>query len=431
MSGAHTNDVPARPHRRGWLAAPILAAAGLSMASGFAQFTATATLGDVAGAFGHATGGGTVVEQAGLAGTTLGIGLAVVRLASLASLPLAEAADRHGRRRVLLTVASTGLALTAAAALSPSFWALVAVLALGRPLLSATNAVAGVVAAEETDSRNRARALGLITAAYGLGAGATALVRAAGGLDWRVVFALALVPLALLPLLARPLHETDRYTALRARLADRPPATGRLRLGNVPHSLRPRLALLAGLALSIAFVTGPVNSLLFLYAEAVVGLSPGVTAMAVLAAGPLGLTGLLVGRWAADHLGRRRTASWAQAVVALAGIATYQGGGAFAIGGYLATILAASAFAPASGALAAELFPTSARATAAGWMTVAGVTGAVAGLVAFGVLADVTGFAGAAWSIGLPVVLVSPLWLRLPETRGLELEQSAPEPDGS
>jgi MFS family permease len=431
MPDGHTPGEPARLTRsrraRGWLAPAVLAAAALSAASGFAQFAATATLADVAAAFGHPTEQGTsAAETIGLAGTTLGLGLAVIRLASLGALPLAELADRRGRRLVLLRVAALGLGLTAVAALAPGFWVFVAILALGRPLLSAVNAVSGVVASEETDSRNRSKALALIAASYGTGAGLTALLRSSGGgLEFRVIFALSLAPLFLLPLIARPLHETDRYRALRETLQQ--PGRRGLRLGHVPRGLRGRLALLAALAGAIAFVSGPVTGLIFVYAEAVVGLAPSVTAMIVLAAAPLGLAGLLVGRWAADHLGRRPAAAASQTLVGLAGVLTYRGGSAAAIGGYLLSIFAASAFAPAGGALAAELFPTSSRATAAGWLTVAGVLGAVSGLVVFGALVDAGGFALAALVVGLPVALTGGLYLLLPETRGMELEESAPE----
>jgi MFS family permease len=96
--------------------------------------------------------------------------------------------------------------------------------------------------------------------------------------------------------------------------------------------------------------------------------------------------------------------------------------------GYLLGILAASAYGPSFGALSAELFPTSVRATAAGWLLAAGVIGAVAGLVVFGRLADVlASFGGAAVAVAIPVVLASLLFARLPETRGRELEQTAPE----
>lgn len=417
---------PTRPRLHGWTHPAILSAAALSVASGFAQFSATATLGDIARAFGEVTDGSGVAAQAGLAGTTLGVGLALIRLASLAALPIAALADRLGRRRVLLACSGLGLAITALAALSPGFWWFVAIFALGRPLLSATNAVAGVIVAEETSTRHRAKGMALLSAAYGTGAGITALIRGPfGGLGFRGVFALTLVPLALLPVVARRLHEPDRYLRVQASEAQRP------RLGHLRPELRPRLVLLGVLTFGLAFVTGPVNSLLFVFAENVVGLPPTTTAAVVLAAAPIGLSGLLLGRWAADRIGRRRTAALGQALVAVGGMVTYSGAALGAIGGYLASIFVASALAPALGALTTELFPTSARATAAGWLTVAGVLGAVTGLVAFGALADLVGFAGAALAIAAPVAAGSALYLRLPETMGRELEESAPDAPGA
>jgi MFS family permease len=424
-------DTPSarRIRLHGWRHPAILAVAAATVASGFAQFGATTALGDVARAFGETGDGTSVVARVGLSGTTLGIGLAIVRLASLASLPLSALADGYGRRRMLIGCVAGGLAMTALAALSPGYWWFVALFAVGRPLLSSTNAIAVVVAAEETERRDRAKAIGLMTAGYGIGAGLTALVRGvAGDLGFRGLFGLALVPLAAVPLLARRLEEPDRYQRLRAaedpQLAAARPAV----LGRVRADLRPRLWLLATLAFAIAFVTGPINTFLFVYAENALGMSRSATAAMVLAAAPIGLVGLLIGRWAADRLGRRVTAAGTQAVVALAGMLTYSGSRPALAAGYLLAILAASAYAPSFGALGAELFPTSVRATAAGWLVAAGVLGAVAGLVAFGLLTDaLASFATAAVLICAPVVLTCVLFVRLPETRGLELEQSAPD----
>jgi MFS family permease len=414
----------------GWHHPAILAVAAATVAAGFAQFGATTALGDVARAFGETSDGTSVVARVGLSGTTLGIGLAIVRLASLASLPLAALADSYGRRRMLLGCVTGGLAVTALAALSPGYWWFVALFAFGRPMLSATNAIAVVVAAEETETRDRAKAIALMTAGYGIGAGLTALVRgvAGDGLGFRGLFALAVVPLAAIPLLARRLEEPDRFQRLRAaedpELAAARPAV----LGRVRADLRPRLRLLAVLAFAIAFVTGPINTFLFVYAENALGMSRSSTAAMVLVAGPIGLAGLLIGRWAADRLGRRITAAGAQAMVALAGMLTYSGSRTAVAAGYLLAILVASAYAPSFGALSAELFPTSVRATVAGWLVAAGVLGAVAGLVAFGLLTDaLASFATAAVLICAPVVLACVLFARLPETRGLELEQSAPD----
>ena len=58
------------------------------------------------------------------------------------------------------------------AALSPSYWWFVAIFACGRPLLSATNGLAQVTAAEQTASADRAKAVALVAAGYGTGAGA-------------------------------------------------------------------------------------------------------------------------------------------------------------------------------------------------------------------------------------------------------------------
>jgi MFS family permease len=95
--------------------------------AGFGQFGVVAALGDVARGFGQADNGGTLVAQAGLSGTDLGIGLAIMRLASLGALPVIGLADRFGRRTLLLATVGIGLALTVVAAASPTYWWFVAI----------------------------------------------------------------------------------------------------------------------------------------------------------------------------------------------------------------------------------------------------------------------------------------------------------------
>jgi MFS family permease len=416
----------------GWRHPAILTAAGLAVAAGFAQFGVTTTLADVAKAFGQPGTGTSVTAQVGLSFTTLGLGLGIIRLAAVGSLPLAGLADLLGRRRVLLGCSALGLAIAASAGLSPGYWWFVALFAASRPMLTATNAITGVIAAEETSTSDRAKAIALIAAAYGTGAGLTAIIRGIAGdsLSFRGLFALLLIPLALLPLLGRRLEEPDRFERAKAG-PKRPTGTTsphRRVLGRVPPAFRSRLALLFTLTFAFAFIQGPATTLLFVYTESVLDLPRSATALMVVAAGVLGLGGLVAGRWASDHLGRRRTASSTQVLVAIAGTLTYSGTVAGAVGGYLTSIVAMSAFAPAVGALGAELFPTSIRGTAAGWISVAGVLGAVGGLVSFGLLADgLQSFATAAALVATPVALTAPLYARLPETRGMELEESAPE----
>src|ERR1700722_16339594 len=101
-----------------WSDRVIVAIAIAAMASGFGQFGVVAALGDVAREFGRVAHGATIADQAGLSGTRLGVGLAIIRLASLGSLPLIGLADRFGRRTMLIATLALGLALTVVAAAS-------------------------------------------------------------------------------------------------------------------------------------------------------------------------------------------------------------------------------------------------------------------------------------------------------------------------
>lgn len=430
MSEPVDEEAPPAEVRAGlhsWRHPAILTVVFLSLASGYAQFSVTAALGDVAAAFGEATEAVTdIAAQVGLSGTTLGLGLAAIRLASLGAMPLAALADHRGRRPVILTCCAAGLAITVVGGASPTYWWFVVLFALARPLLSATNALAGVIAAEETTTDQRATAMAAVAAGYGIGAGVAAIVRGVGGdlMGFRLLFASAMIPLVLVVIFARRLEEPSRYAraqVLTDTVAPRP------RFGGVDRDLRPRLALFFGLAFAIAFATGPMNTYLFVYAEGVIGLGAGMMALLVAGAGPLGLIGLLAGRWGADTKGRRVTAAMAQVGVAAAGALTYNLGTGGVVAGYLTSVIAGAAFAPAATALAAEVFPTHVRSTAAGWLAAAGVLGAVAGLLAFGALADALGgFGPASIVIVVPVALAVVGYTWLPETRGLELEESAP-----
>jgi MFS family permease len=412
-----TERPPARDRARpAWLTAPVLMVSILSIASGLAAFGVTAVIGDVAELFGEITDGDDLASQIGLPVTTLGIALSVIRLASLGSLPAAVLADRYGRRRLLLSVAALGLGLTSLAALAPSFWVFVALVTLARPALSTVNVLAGVIAAEESSARDRAGAIAMIAAAYGVGAGIVSVGRGLlpGDPSFRVVMAFSLIPLVLLPVLARRIREPAIARAHHAEAAGLP--------GALPRRFAAPVALLAVMTGGIALATGPGFTYLFVYGEGVLGSSPLFISVLVLAAGPAGLVGLLLGRAGADRLGRRVTGGVAMGLTGGAVAFAYTGTPRDLAIGYLGAIMASSAFAPASGALAAELIPTKVRATVAGWMTVAGVIGAVTGLTSFGVLADLTGgFASAARTLGIVVAVLAIGFRWLPETRGVEL----------
>ena len=411
-----------RLHR--WNDRVVVGAAVAAFASGFGQFGVVAALGDVARGFGQVNNGSSLLAQIGISGTDLGIGLAIMRLASLGALPIIGLADRFGRRRLLLGTVGLGLAMTALAAASPSYWWFVAIFACGRPVLAATNGLAQVTAAEQTASADRAKAVALIAAGYGIGAGIIAIVHslAASTLGFRGVFVLALVPLALLPLLRRWIEEPDRFTEAAAG-SDHPVPV----FDAVARPFRRRLAVIAVLGFAVSVITGPANSFVFLFAQNLLRLPGIVTAGMVTAAGVAGLAGLLAGRWLADRVGRRLTGALAMVSVALLAIVTYTGSAPALVIGYIAGVFAASVFAPAAGSLVNELFPTTVRASAAGWSLAAGVLGAVTGLVAFGAVVGAGHrFAVAGLVTFLPAALIMVLFWLLPETRGREPEDLWP-----
>jgi MFS family permease len=406
---------------RHWRDRAVVGVALTALAAGFGQFGAVAALGDVAKSFGQTTHGATVADQAGLSATELGIGLAIIRLASLGALPVAGLADRWGRRRMLLWTASLGLAFTALAGLSPGYWWFVAIFACGRPLLSSTNAVAQVAVTEQTGASDRAKAVALVAAGYGVGAGLIAVIHSLGlgGSGFRILFALAVVPLVMLLGVRRWLTESDRFSIEAAR-PDHPWPV----LGVVGSSLRGRLAIVAALAFALSVITGPATSFVFLYAQNILHQPSGVTAAMVIAAGVVGLAGLALGRWMADHLGRRPAAALGMVGLAAFGVVAYSGSSAALVIGYVLGVAAGSVLAPGVGAIINEVFPTSVRASVVGWWVAAGVLGAAVGLVVFGAVVD----AGNRFVLGalvtfLPAAAAAGLFWLLPETRGLEPEQ--------
>jgi MFS family permease len=224
----------------------------------------------------------------------------------------------------------------------------------------------------------------------------------------------------LLPVFARRITEPDRFLA----------ASGDHVLpviGAVGRTFRMRLLVVLALTFALAVITGPANSFLFLYAQNVLGLSGAVTGAMVIGAGVAGLSGLLLGRWLADHVGRRATGAATMVLVGTFGVLTYSGSRSSVVIGYVAGIMAVSALAPAAGALSNELFPTSVRASVAGWQVAAAVLGAVVGLLVFGSVADVADrFGTAALLTFVPAAAAAVLFLLLPETRGRELEDLWP-----
>ena len=388
--------------------------------AGFGEYSAVAALADVAKAFGHPSAVQTVSSVIGLSGSVLGIGLAVLRLSSLAALPLTALADRRGRRSTLQWSLVVGLGLTFVAAASPSYWVFVACFAIGRPFLSAALALLQVVAVELSSAQHRIGRLALVAAGSGGGAGLAAVLHGAirGGSSFRWLFALAVVPLVLVGPILRRVPESQVEKAA-------------VRLGAVARSARPRLFVVGVLVGAVAVISGPANGFLFVYGESLLGISPGHLALIVTASAVTGLVGLWLSHHVSNWRGRRFTVSLGIVGSAVAATVAYSGGVTHFIIGYFCGVCMGGLITPSLNALSVELFVPSTRATVGGWVVVATVVGATIGLVSFGLLTG-TGqvvashaLQHAAFWVFLPMMPVaSVVWL-LPETHQRELTDTS------
>jgi AAHS family benzoate transporter-like MFS transporter len=404
--------------RRNWLHVTI-ALFVVALVAGFAQFGAVASLDDVAQHFGHHSSSESLQSVVGLSGSVLGIGLAILRLASLGALPLASLADRWGRTSVLRRALLVGLVITACASLSPSYWTFVLCFALARPLLSATSALIQVITVELSSTTRRMDRLVIVSAGAGIGAGLAAILHGVirGPDSFRWLFALAIVPVIFVrPILRRipepVFHSTD------VRLA---------RLGTVPRGMRSRLVIVGVMVFIIGVISGPASGFTFVYGEGVLKISPGVVAAVVALSGATGLVGLLASRYCSRAIGRRWTVVLGTLATAATASLAYGGGKAAFIIGYMMGVAAAGLLAPSIAALGTELFSHTFRATAAGWIVVAGVLGAMTGLLVFGLIGDSVHVTGAgsfrlpALFTFLPLLPLLLLFTRLPESSTMDL----------
>jgi MFS family permease len=352
----------------------------IALVAGFAQFGAISSLNDVAKHFGHFSSTKTLQSVVGLSGSELGLGLAALRLASLAALPLASLADRWGRTKVLQRTIVLGLLATAAASLSPSYWVFVLCFAFARPLLSAGSTLVQVITVELSSVKRRINRLVIMAAGAGIGAGFSAILHSLirGPDSFRWLFSLALLPVFFLVPLVRIIPEPLR------RASDVPLA----HLGAIPHAQRRRLAVISTVAFTVGLITGPANGFTFVYGEGILKMSPGEVATVVTLSAITGLAGLLLSQSLAKSVGRRWTVAIGVVATAITAAFAYSGGRTAFIIGYMVGIMAGGLLSPALSAISVEIFTHEVRATAAGWIVVFGVLGAVAGLVLFGWVGD-------------------------------------------
>ena len=349
--------------------------------------------------------------EQGVAGT-------VVRVGVIAALVVAAAADRRGRRAVILVSLAASCVLSAAGAPVPSLGWLAASQVLARSLALGGLIAAAILIAEEMPAGSRAYAVSLLTMAAGLGAGIAVMALPLADLGvggWRLLYLVPLAGLLPLPAVARHLPESRRYQA------PHPQA-------RITHHGR-RFWLLAASAFLVNIMAAPSGFFLSRYLLEERGFSAVGVSLFTLAAGTPAVLGLFAGGRLADTRGRRPVGAAALAVGAVTTLMVFFASGwplwAWSIGGSIV----GAAGVPALGVYGPELFPTSLRGRTGGLLAVVGVMGSGAGLLIAGFVAEEIGRFGPAIAplAAGPLVVAALVLAAYPETARRTLEELNPE----
>jgi len=373
--------------------------------------------------------------QAGLGVSEAGLGLlgSVVRFGALPAFFIALAADRLGRRRVLLFTILGYTLFTGATALAPDPWTFVVCQFLARTFATAETLLAVVVIAEEFDPPVRGWGIGALGAIQSCGAGLAALLFAFVGhieQGWRGLYLVGLGPLLVLAYWRRTLPETARFEAY---------ALTQSETERTAHPLRPvvnllrmyprRFVMTAGVVFVVAIAEAAANFFAPKYLQDAYGWTPKAVGLMTFCGGAFAIVGNTFAGWLSDRIGRKRVTIAFLVGQVVFTLAYYNLPGAVVVPIWILMIFTVLGANVTLAAYGAELFPTSYRSTAAGTRLIVVTLGGSLGLALESLLYGLLGSHWAAISVLISLALLAPVVVAIlfPETSGRALEEIAPE----
>ena len=359
-----------------------------------------------------------IADGLGVSVGLFGVGVAVIRLAALGSVPILRAADRIGRRTTLLVSIAGFTAATGLTALAWGLVAFVAIQIVARAFLATETSLASLVIAEEVRPDRRGAALSVVGLVSFLGPGLAALALLAvplTPLDWRIFYLAALPPLFVVAYLRRNLGETRAFSVARTEERIQPSLIPR-----VPEPYAARMRRIA----AVLGAAGAIQTAGFFYASALAQDEygwQGLYTATILSAGPFALAGFLIGGPGSDRIGRRPVIAAGFACGALANLLVFTEIQLLFAPGFWLAVTANAALLAVVYAYLAELFPTELRATLTSIVVAAQVACGSLGLLIVGALA---GAVDTSLQLAVGGLLVTPVMLLLrglPETRGSDV----------
>jgi putative MFS transporter len=405
-----------------------------------------------------------VRESLGITREGWGVVSGITRFGVVASFVFLVAADRVGRRGIMMaTVVGFTIAngLTAFATSTAEF---VIAQFFARLFLTAEYALAVIIIGEEYPARLRGRAIAILTSLatagvmimakvqpfvllpegaegnwlHGLGAalvaaGESVLGREPTGESWRALYVLGALPLVLIFGLRFAMRETRRFEA--SDHARRDPATPAMtwsdhwRNAVTPWSARyrRRTAIVGLLWNCVHLVTAPSVVYWVIFAREDLGLTTAQVGSIVFWGYAGGVAGHFVAGFLIDRIGRKPTCSAFYVAAAVSIYSLYHVPSL--LGQYVCmvgTVFSFGAAMTATHVYASELFPTEIRATGYGWTTnfLGRATEVITPIVIGMLIAPLGGIPPAITVVAMGPILGAALVMAFaPETRGLTLEQ--------
>ncbi len=372
-----------------------------------------------------------VAEDLRFSESQFGVYLGLIRLGAFPAFVLLPLSDQFGRRRVFLVSLAGVSVATFLTALAQSPAQFVLSQMAGRAFMISCAAMSLVIITEEFPARHRGWGIGMLGALGACGNGAAALMFVFIDdlpFGWRALYALGIVPMLLLPRLRREIQETRRFTEHRAQEHETSAKHGLLTQWARP--LKGFLLQYPGRAAIIAAAAGlgaigaiSVFQFTAYYVLTVHNWQPAHFSATVIVGGAIGIVGNIVAGRLGDRIGRRLVGLGFCTAFPVFAWLFYRGPSWCVPPAWIGIVFCGTASQVITRALSTELFPTSQRGTAAGWLSIVEVLGAAIGLGLVGLWGGTPGGIAHATSIlSIFVAFAGTALLLLPETRQRELE---------
>lgn len=357
---------------------------------------------------------------------------AIVRLGAVPAFLFAVVADRLGRRRVLLFTIVAYTLLTGATAFAQDAVTFVVLQFLARTFAVAELLLAFVVIVEELDPDARGWGVGALTALAACGNGLAislfSLVDVLPG-GWRSLYLVGLIPLAWVAWMRRKLPETRRFVVQQEEQESQGAVEWLRPVVDLVRMYPGRMLAVGSVIFLLNFAENAAGFFGPKYLQEAHGWAPWHYSLMGIAGGFIGIMGGPLAGRLSDRYGRKVVVSTFLFAAPVAIVGFYQAFGWALVPLWIVMVFSMMAGGVVLSAYGNELFPTSYRSTAAGARVLIGTVGGALGLLTESALFGVLGSHWNAISWMVLLALLAPfIVLRFfPETRGRELEETAPE----